>query len=818
VDTLIRDLRFALRMLARKPLIAVIAVASLALGIGANTTIFSIVNALFLESLPVPEQERLVSLHTSDRRNPGLNPLSHLNWKDLREQNDVFEELAGYDWTGVSVSFDGGEPAVVFGQLAAGNYFDALGLRAELGRTFRPEEDGAPGAHPVAVLSHRFWKEKLGGSDDVLGRKILVNGIPFDVIGVTPASFTGLDVGVEPDLYLPMAMNAQVKPNAEVNWYDTRRGLFLFGFGRLAPGVSLSQARAAVDTIAQRLATAYPDDNEGRGFAVRPLTRFTTAPGLRDAAMGATGFLMVIVGLVLLIACANVANLLLARATGRRKEIAVRLSLGAGRRRILRQLLTESSLLALLGAAAGLLVASWARSALMSYLPSLPFPITVALDLRLDPRVLAFTLVLAVLTGVLAGLAPAIRASRPDLVDALKERGSAEVRGNRLVSARNLLVGAQVALSLVALLGAGLFIRSLGAARQMDPGHPVDHLVQMGFDVGLAGHGPERGEQFFREVLERTRALPGVERATLAQAGPLQAGFLRSVFPEGREGDTTGTFVGVNVVVPGYFETLGIPVLRGRALDERDVAGAPKAVVINEVMAERFWPGEDALGKLFRFHGDDEPVAQVVGIARTVSYNAIGEDPAPFAYEALAQRYVTNMTLIARSAGDPEAAVLPIQRVLQEMDPELAIVGAATVSSNIEASLWASQLGATLLAVFGFLALVLAGIGMYGVMAYAVGQRAQEIGIRMALGADRRAVMGMVLGQGMLVVGLGLALGLVLAWALSGMIQSMLFIGARDLLVWGVTTGLLALVGLFANWWPALRATHVDPVIALRSE
>jgi predicted permease len=818
VGSFVGDVRFALRMLGRRPLVTAVAVASLALGIGANTTIFSIVNALFLESLPVADQERLVSVHTTDRRNPGLSPLSHLNWKDLREEAGVFEALAGYDWTAVSVSFDGGEPVVVFGQLVAGNYFDVLGIQPGLGRTFRPEEDGAPGAHAVAVLSHRFWTEKLAGSDTVLGRKILVNGIPFDVIGVTPARYTGLDVGVEPDLYVPMAMNGQIKPNAEFNWYETRRGLFLSAFGRLEPGVSLDQARAALDTVARRLETAYPDDNEGRGFTLRPLTRWTSAPGLRDAAMGATGFLMVIVGLVLLIACANVANLLLARATGRRKEIAVRLALGAGRRRIFRQLLTESTLLAALGAAAGLLVAGWARSALVGFLPSLPFPVTVAIDLRLDVRVLGFTLAVAVLTGMLAGLAPAIRASRPELVDALKERGSAEVRGARFLSARNFLVGAQVALSLVTLLGAGLFVRSLGAARQMDPGHPVDRLVQMGFDVGLAGYGQQRGEQFFREVLERTRALPGVERATLAQAGPLQGAFLRSVFPEGREGETTGSFVGVNVVVPGYFETLGIPLLRGRALDERDVAGAPKAVVINEAMAERFWPGEDALGKRFRFHGVDELVAEVVGIARTVNYNAIGEDPTPYAYEALSQRYITNMTLIARSAGEPEAALLPVQRALHEMDPGLAIVGASTVSGAIEGSLWAARLGAALLSIFGFLALALAGIGMYGVMAYAVGQRAQEIGIRMALGAGRNAVMRMVLGQGMLVVATGLALGLALAWALSGMIEAMLFISARDLAVWAATTGVLALVGLFANWWPALRATAVDPVIALRSE
>ena len=817
MEILIKDLRFAMRMLIKRPLITAVATLSLGLGIGANTTIFSLVNALFLQTLPVPNPELLVSIHTTDKKNPGLSPLSHLNWKDLRDQNDVFEEFASYDWTGVSVTVDNGEPSVVFGQLVSGNYFDTLGIQAALGRTFRPEEDGAPGANPVVVLSHSFWMEKLGGNREALGQKLLLNSIPFDVIGIAPANFTGVDVAVQPALYMPVAMNGQIKPNPEFNWYEKRRGLFLFSFGRLEPGVGMEQAQAALTTIAGRLEAEYPDDNEGRGVKLQPLSRWTTAPGARGNAMGATGFLMVIVGLVLLIACANVANLLLARATGRRKEIAVRLALGAGRGRIFRQLLTESTLLAMLGAAAGLLVAFWARSALIGFLPSLPFPVTVGLDLDLDPRVLGFTMGIAVLTGVLSGLAPAIQASRPELVGTLKERGAAEVRGNTLFSARNFLVGAQVTLSLVALLGAGLFVKSLGAARQMDPGHPIDKLVVMGFDVGLRGYSQERGVEFFRQVQERVGAVPGVAEAVIAQGGPLQGTFLRSVFPEGREGETTGTFVGVNVVVPGYFDTVGIPIVRGRPIQETDTEGAPKAVVVNEFMAEKFWPGEDALGKRFRFHGDEQ-LAEVVGVAKTVNYNGIGEDPAAHAYESLDQRYMTGVTLIVKTAGDPAASVLPVQRALHEMDPELAITGAGTVAKNIENSLWAAQLGASMLAIFGVLALVLAGIGMYGVMAYSVGQRSQEIGIRMALGAGKRDVMTMVLGQGMLVVTIGLAVGIGVAYVGSSFIQNMLFIDARDVAVWGGTAGAMAVVGLFANWWPALRATSIDPVIALRSE
>jgi predicted permease len=815
MENLIRDARLAVRVLLKRPLISGLAALSLALGIGANTAIFSIVNALFFKALPVAEPERLAALYTTDRKNPGLNPLSHLNWKDLRDQNQVFSEMAAYDWVALSIS-TGGEASLGFGQLVSGNYFQTLGVKAAQGRVLAPEDDVTQGAHPVAVLSHAFWTRRLGGRSDVVGQTLVINATPFTVIGVTPPAFTGVTIGVQPDLWAPMAMNREIRRDPDLNWYEQRRGLFLSGLARLEPGVTLSGAQTAITTLGERLERDYPTENQGRSFRVVPFSEATLFPGLRDAALAATGMLMLVVGLVLLIACANVANLLLARATARRKEIAVRLALGAGRWALIRQLLTESTLLALFGAALGLLVARWARSAIIGFLPSLPFPVTLSLSLDLDARVLGFTLLVALATGVLSGLAPAWQMARPQLVEALKERGSAEMRGGRRFGARNLLVGAQVALAFVALAGAGLFVRSLAAAQRSDPGFDTQHLGLVSFDLTLQGYDAARGRLFAEQALERVGAVPGVARATLAQAGPLGFSISRSVFPEGQEGER-GILVQVNSVGRDYFETLGIPIVRGRALAASDRRGSPPVVVVNETMAEKFWAGKEPLGQRFRFFGEDAMV-EVVGIARNAKYNSLGEDPQPYIYVPLDQAFSGALTLIARAHESPAAIMLPVQRELSALHRDMPLVGISTVGQLLSNSLWASRLGASLLAAFGALALVLASVGIYGVMSYAVSQRAQEIGIRMALGADRRTVMLLVLRQGMLVVGLGLAIGLLAAFALSRLVVALLFVSPSDPLVFLGMGCTLAAVGALANLFPALRATTVDPLVALRYE
>jgi predicted permease len=812
MDTLIRDARLAVRVLLKRPLVTGLAALSLALGIGANTAIFSIVNALFLRAIPVEDPERLVAIYTTDKKNPGFNPLSHLNWKDLRDQSEVFSQMAAYDWVPLSVS-TGGEASLCFGQLVSGNYFETLGVKAALGRVLAPEDDAKPGAHPVAVLSHAFWTRRLGGRSDVLGQTLVINATPFSVIGVTAPAFTGVTIGVQPDLWAPMAMNRAIR--RDINWYEERRGLFLFGLARLKPGVALSGAQAAVTTLGERLERDYPAENQARSFRLVRFAEATLFPGLREAAVAATGMLMVVVSLVLLIACANVANLLLARATARRKEIAVRLALGASRRALIRQLLTESTLLALAGAALGLLVARWAVSAIVGFLPSLPFPVTLSLSLDLDVRVLAFTLLVALATGVLSGLAPAWQMARPQLVDALKERGSAEMRGGRF-SGRNLLVGVQVALAFVALAGTGLFVRSLAAAQRSDPGFDTQHLGVVSFDLTLQGYDQERGRLFADQVLERVGAVPGVARVTLAQAGPLGFSLARSVFPEGQEGER-GILVQVNAVGRGYFDTLGIPVVRGRPFDDSDRRGSLHVAIVNQTMAEKFWPGKDPLGQRFRFFGEQEPL-EVVGVARNAKYNSLGEDPQPYAYLPLDQWFTGALTLVARAHQDPAAILLPVQRELSSLHRDMPLVGISTVGQLLYNSLWASRLGASLLGAFGGLALVLASVGIYGVMSYSVTQRAQEIGIRMALGADRRTVMLLVLRQGMLVVGLGLGFGLLAAYGLARLVAALLFVSPTDPLVFLGMALALGAVGALANLFPALRATTVDPLVALHYE
>jgi predicted permease len=812
MDELLRDLKYAVRTQLKRPVFTLLAVLSLGLGIGANTTIFSIANALLLQPLPVEEPSRLVSIYTTDKKNPGFGPLSHLNWKDYRRQSDAFSAILGYDWAPLSVS-TGGEGRLVFGQLVSGNYFDVLGVKAAVGRTFLPEEDEVNGRSPVVVLSHGFWVKEYGGDRGVVGRTITVNSLPFTIVGIAPEGFNGTDVGVRPEIWTPMAMNRQLRP---LNWYEERRGLFVNTIGRLRPDATLAQAQSQMNTIALRLEQEYPNDNQGRGISLVPLAQATINPGARGGFIGATMLLMTIVGLVLLIACANVSNLLLARALSRRREIAIRLAIGASRGRLIRQLLTESVMLAAGGAVLGLLIAYWARQALLAFLPSLPFPVTIALRLDLDVRVLAFTVGLAVVTGVLFGLVPALQASRPELLISLKDR-EAPTPADRRLGVRNLLVAGQVALSFVAVMGAGLFLRSLGEAQKTDPGFETEKLLTMSFDLGLQGYDQPKGEAFVRQLLDRVQALPGVASATVAQGAPLQGTLTRSVFLEGGDSNDR-TLIQVNVIGPRYFETMGVPIVQGRGFNEDDRAGSTKVVVVNETMAKKLWPGTDAIGKRFRFFSD-EVLSEIVGVAKDVKYNALGEDPQPYIYEPLTQRYMSDMSLIVRTATAPGPLLTTVERELRSMDKSLPLVGISTVSQILHGALWAPRMGASLLAIFGSLALVLAAVGIYGVASYSVGQRRREIGIRMALGAGRGDVLAMVLRQGMAVTAAGLGVGLLLAFGLARLASNLLFgVSPTDWISFAAACAVLGFVAFLANLFPARRATSIDPTVALRYE
>jgi predicted permease len=645
---------------------------------------------------------------------------------------------------------------------------------------------------------------------------IQMNGTGFSVIGVAPEGFKGVNAIGGPELWVPSMMHREVLPAQLSGYFDDRRALMFQVAGRLQPGTRVEQASVAAATVGARLAQTYPGPNKDRTFTAVPLTEATIFPGIRQVLVQGGIVLMAVVGLVLLIACSNVASLLLAKASARRKEISIRLSLGAGRLTLVRQLLVESVLLALLGGAAGLVVAFWGRDFIWAFRP--PFLQQAMLDLSLDAPVLAFTGLVALATGVLFGLAPALQASRPDVVEVLKEEGRGNGASGR-ATLRNGLVVAQVALSVVALIAAGLFLRSLGSAQGTDPGFEAERLAVISVNPGQQGYEDGRAEQLYRQILERSGSLPGVLGAALAANLPLVGGFARTVFLEGEPGPDEGgkgVMVNTNVVSPGYFEVMGIGSLGGRDFDDRDRPGAVPVVIVNAKMAEQLWPGQEAVGKRFTFYGEEHPV-EVAGVVSNSNYVTIGEAPQPAAFLPLWQNPADTMTLHLRSAGEPGPALLAARREIRRLDPELPLTNAWTVGEVIDQSLWAPKLGVALLAVLGALALSLAAVGLYGVMSFWVSQRNREIGIRMALGAHAPSVLRMVLGQGMLLVGLGLAVGGFASWLLSSSLRALLFgISPSDPVTFGAVILLLLGVALAACAVPALRAVRIDPLRALR--
>ena len=820
--SILADFRFAIRLLTRSPILTLVAALSLGLGIGANTLIFSLVNEVFLRPLPLKEPDRLVSLFTADERNRDSQlgsflPTSRLNFEDYRQKNQVFAALTAHGGAGLSISGGTGEPEQVGGEIVSGNYFDVLGAPMRLGRGFTADEDAAPGAAPVTVLSYGFWQRRFGGDESIVGRTISVNGRAFTVVGVTAESFKGTNVIGGAELWVPFAMYREVTSGFFLQGWDSRRALLFNVTGRLKPGVSIEQARANITAIASALASEYPTENRGRGAALVPLAEATINPGFRGIVLNAGGLLMGVVALVLLVACANVANLLLARAAARKQEIAVRLSLGASRGRLIRQLMIESLVLSMVGGVAGLVMAVWTRPALQALRP--PFLPEDALAVTLDTTVLVFTGGIALATGVLFGLVPALQFSHPDLATELTDRSSVTGASAKRVTPRNALVVAQVALSFVALIGAGLFLRSLGEAQTIDPGFESSKLAVMSFNLTAQGLPAQAAADRQREILERVRAIGGVERAAYASFAALGGGgFLRSVFLEGQDvtDARAGRLVQINTISDGYFESMGIPVLRGRVFTDRDTPNTPQVVIVNETMAQRFWPDEDPVGKRFRFFGQQQ-LTEVVGIARDSKYNFIGEAPQPFIYQPLGQAPQPAVTLHIRSA-NPDAVLGTVRSVVQQLEPNMPLVGVFTMRDLFDQALWAPRMGALLLAIFGGLALVLASIGVYGVMAYSVSQRTRELGIRLALGATASEVRGMVFRQGIGLTAVGVVVGLAAAVGLSQLVTSLLFnTSPVDPVTFTVIPIVLIGVACLAIEIPARRASRVDPVIALRS-
>jgi predicted permease len=821
----LQDVKYGLRVLIKSPGFTIVAVLTLALGIGANTAIFTIVNAVLLNPLPVTDAFRLVQLDTTDKKtmvalgNATRLGISFPNYQDYAQQANVFSGLAAF--TGpFPLTMSGGEkPKQYQGALVTSNYFEVLGVSALLGRTFRPEEDQHPGGDSVAVISYGLWSREFGGQHDVLGRTMTLNGNNYTIIGVAPQQFKGTLLFASSDqIWIPVSMHSRVLEGFfETNFQD-RRFLDFTSFGRLKSGVSLREAETAVETIAGRLETQYPKENSGRSATLSLLGDAALGINVHDQITKAGGLMMGVVGLVLLIACVNLANLLLSQTARREKEMCLRAALGAGSSRLVRQSLTESFMLSLFGGAAGLLIGYWGRTVLWSYRPT--FMQQTDLALSLDGRVLAFTFGISVLTAILFGLVPAWKVSRPNLVDTLNaggRSGSMAWGRNRF---RQALVVAEVALALVTLVGAGLFLRSLAYAQSLDPGFESKRLFVIGFDLGSQHYDENRGVQFYRDAVEHANAAPGVQSAAVASNFPLGGGLARTIFLEGQgeKSGERGTLTTLDDVSPGFFQTVGTPILRGRTFSELDRKENKPVAIANRAMTRHFWPNENPIGKRFHFFGDAKLI-EVVGEAADSWQFGVDEEPQPVAYLPIEQDFSPFGALHVRTTGSPSAVIPSVRESVQSLDRNLALVNVNTIGELLDQGLWAARMGAIMLGVFGLLALGLASVGIYGVLSYSVTQRTQEVGIRIALGATPRQVLGLVVKQGMTLVLIGVALGLAGSFGLARLLASLLFgVQSSDPVTFAAVSLVLTTVALVATYIPARRATKVDPMVALRYE
>lgn len=811
---LVQEIRLAVRQLARRPWLTFAAVVSLALGIGANSAIFSLVNAVLLRGVPAARPAELVEIYTGDKDEPAYSPHAYPDFLDLRQQRDVFSDAMAYRVT-FSSSEVGERTQLVLGEAVSANFLDFLGLPPALGRGFVAEEDVRGGA-PVAVIGWGYWQRRFGADPAVIGRTIRLSGTDFTIIGVAPESLKAVFPLLVADFWVPMAAHERLGLD---DFLDRRNSRSLSVKARLTPGVTLEQANARLSTFGKQLAVAYPESNENRTFHAVPASRVALNPAVDRSLMFVATVLMALVFAVLLIACSNIANLLLARAADRQREVAVRLAMGSGRWRLMRQLLVESLLLALGGGILGTMLAFWLAGAITRFQPPLPVPISMHLEP--DGRVVAFTFTVSLLTGLLCGLMPALRASRLQLVPSLKSDTAAVSLRGRRINLRNGLIVAQVAMSTLLLLGAGLFLRSLGQAQAIDPGFALRRGAIADLALGIGGrYTPEAGAAFYRQLLERVRALPSVQSAALADHLPLSLNVRTTeVGAEGQEpADWDEAFeIDVATVGQGYFETMGIPILQGQELADQT---GEHAVVLNQTAATKFWPGESAIGKRVRF-GADEPWHTVVGVAADGRYRTLGEATRPFAYTSWAGERELFMSIVAaaRPGIDERGLLAQLRAEIDTLDRGAPVMGTRTMTEHLALMLFPARMGAALLSAFGMLGLVLACVGLYGVVAYTVARRTREVGIRMAIGASSQDVQRLVVGGGMKLVGVGIALGVLLGLVAMPPLKSLLFgIVPLDPLTFAGVSAVLAAVALVANWLPARRASRIAPVEALRQD
>jgi len=809
------DIRYSLRMIAKAPGYAGIAILTLALGIGANTTIFSWINSALLNPVPgLTNSSEVVSLTLSK---PGNTPLgfTYPDIEALRDGQQSFSGIAACNFATMSLTGKG-KPERVFGMVTSANYFDVLGVRPVVGRGFLPAEDEKPGGAPVAVISYRLWQTHFGANPNIVGQAIEINEHSYSIVGVTPAAFQGSQTGVRTEIYIPIMMEEQVTPQGDL--LNDHHYFWLLAFGRLKPGVTLAQAQAEMTLRLKPEAKNYPEEHRGKDtVTVYPLWR--NPFGLNLFLSILLPALMCIAGLVLLLACTNVANLMLVRAVGRRREMAIRMSLGASRWRLVRQLLVESLLLSVAGGAVALLITTWTAGTLMDFLPNSP-DIPLSLTIRADRAVLLATTVISILTGVIFGILPALRASREAPVGVLKEETGSASGGLRKARLANGLVVAQISLSLLLLICAGLFIRSVRSAEQIYPGFNSHNVLIASYDLFTARYSEEKGAEFDRQLVAKLEALPGVQSVALSNRMPLAfGGGSTSVKPEGYVAQADESMeIADAIISPNYFHTLQIPMAKGRDFTPQDTKSSQRAVIVSEAFVNRYWPGQEAIGKQLNSDLTHEWFT-VIGVARDTKMNSLNEKPVPFVYLPLYQVYRADMTICARVAGDPLTFSQTLDKTIHELNANVGLFDITTLELRNQFASFGQQVAGTFVGAFGLLALVLAAVGIYGVTAYTTRQRTHEIGIRVTLGATKKDVFRLVLGHGVRLMLTGVAVGLVLSFALTRFLSGLLLgVTSTDALTFLSVAFLLCAVALFACFIPARRAMRVDPMVALRYE
>jgi predicted permease len=816
-----QEIRQAVRLLMKNPGLTAIAALSLAIGIGANSALFSLTDALLLRPLGIARPGEVVTVVTNTAAF-SFGGLSYPDYRDLREKSRAFAGpgagLTAFELYPFGLAPSANiQPQMRMGMLVSDNFFSALGIEPILGRAFAPDEAKVPGRDAIAVLSYDQWVNQFGRDPGILGRTIRLNGIDFKIIGVTSESFFGLDLYVHPAFYAPLSM-LQRLGTIGANPLEDRANRFLQVKGRLQPGISREQAQAELIGIAKNLEKAYPATNHNHTIAVQTELQARYQQDPYDSALVMT--LMALAGLVLLIACANVANLLLARARGRSREIAIRLAIGAGHWRLLRQLLIESAVLSLLGGVLGLGLGYFGIRFLKTI--QIPTDLPIVLMIQLDHRVLLFSLSVAVASTLLFGLAPAWQAARTDLIPALRAAGLTASARRRTIGRDALVIG-QVALSLVLLVAAGMLLDGFRKTLGLNPGFRTDHIMTMQFDTMLVRYTPEQSRQFYRNLIDRTRALPGVKSASLAEVVPLVPGQASQVvIPEGYQfpkGQETATEFG-EAIDENFFTTMRIEMVRGRTFAASDKAGTPPVAIVNEAFSAQYWPNQDAIGKRVRINDGKGPLAEVVGVAKTARYTFIAEDPTPYIYLPYAQQPASRMTVLVETAGDPASIAAPLRDVVRSIDVNVPIYNARTLGNIYQMrAISVMLLILELVSTMGLLGLALALVGLYGLISYSVSRRTQEIGIRMALGASRGNVVKMVLRQGFLLSVLGICIGFVGSLGVRSILsKGLIGLGSSNPAVLVIVPLALLLVTIAACYAPARRASKVDPIRALRYE